>query len=570
MEKQVVREEFSRRIHRIGLLFTLVVIIPGILLSFLAIRAVSKENAAIEKRMRTTLQAEINTIASKSGEVMGKVERELDSMFAENNGPGGTYEAPLIDVLFLLSPNRTILRPEYSVNLSPAASAFLKYNREFFQDRRAIIKYVRTPLQYESMQKGAAQLGGKRSGTMKESKSLTFRYDEEARVTIDTTESVKFSQLVADTPSGFIPRIIDDDLQLLFWKKASGNRIHGCVVDLKEVQRRIVAGLPQLYSRERIITVLDHNGQPIVMPKKHTVGDWTKPFVTAVISEKLPRWSIASYLADPGVITAQSRFNALVIGLLVAILLLSIIIGGVLAFRSIFAELVRARQRTTFVANVSHELKTPLTSIRLLAEMIKDGRQPDREKQDNYLNIIVSETERLTRLINNVLDFSRADKGTKKYAMETVDIVALCRDVLESQRVRLEYGHFQVKFTADIDKVMVRADTEAIKQALLNLLSNSEKYSQEEKMIELSVRMEGSGCIIDVMDKGIGIKPQHVPLLFGEFYRVDDSLTARVQGTGLGLTITKQIVGDHNGTIRYIRIKPYSSVFRIMLPIVME
>jgi signal transduction histidine kinase len=117
---------------------------------------------------------------------------------------------------------------------------------------------------------------------------------------------------------------------------------------------------------------------------------------------------------------------------------------------------------------------------------------------------------------------------------------------------------------------MVHADAEAMKQALLNLLSNSEKYSPDEKWIELAVSVEGASCSIDVLDKGIGIKPQHVPLIFNKFYRVDDSLTSRVQGTGLGLTITKQIINDHNGSINYLRKKEYGSVFRITLPRAME
>ena len=147
-----------------------------------------------------------------------------------------------------------------------------------------------------------------------------------------------------------------------------------------------------------------------------------------------------------------------------------------------------ARQKTTFVANVSHELKTPLTSIRMFAEMLKERRQPDPQKQEKYLDLMVSETERLTRLINNVLDFARMEKGERKYEKKRLDLALLCEGLVDDQRVRLEPDGFEVSLRNDLGEAFVEGDEEALKQALLNLLSNAEKYGGEAKRIDIEIR----------------------------------------------------------------------------------
>ena len=229
--------------------------------------------------------------------------------------------------------------------------------------------------------------------------------------------------------------------------------------------------------------------------------------------------------------------------------------------------------KTTFVANVSHELKTPLTSIRMFAEMLKQGKQPDKEKQARYFDIMVSETERLTRLINNVLDFSRMDSGKKHYNKKRVDISRLCLKLVENEHIRAEQNGFKISFKSTVresKKGIVYADEEAIKQALLNLLSNAEKYSEKEKVINVETGQENNFLYIDVKDRGRGIPPRHGKKIFNEFYRIDDSLTSRVKGTGLGLSIARRIIRDHGGDINCFPTDGGGSVFRIKLPVISQ
>jgi len=195
------------------------------------------------------------------------------------------------------------------------------------------------------------------------------------------------------------------------------------------------------------------------------------------IHETLPRWEAAAYLTDPGLIPSQARFRSGVLWALVSILFVSIAAGGTLVLATLHGEMTLARQKTSFVAGVSHELKTPLTSIRMFAEMLKEGRQPDRKKRAQYLELMLSETERLSRLIGNVLDFSRLEQGQRSYRKRRLDAVALCSTLVESRRLRLEQKGFALSVRLPEAALAVEADEEALKQVLLNLLSNAENYS---------------------------------------------------------------------------------------------
>jgi signal transduction histidine kinase len=379
-------------------------------------------------------------------------------------------------------------------------------------------------------------------------------------------QPLRFSEIVADRPSGIIPRTIDGRLRHIYWQRLENGNILGCLIDAGGFRERMVGALANIYSPVRILTVLDESGSPLVIPQGQESRDWTEPFVAVEISELLPRWESAAYLTEADAISSRARATTTVMWLLILILLVSIVAGGALVLRSAFAEVRLARQRTSFVANVSHELKTPLTSIRMYAEMLRDGRQRDSGKQKQYLDIMTAEAERLTRLINNVLDFSRMERGEKRYTVARCDLVTLARDVVESQRARLESGGFEVVFAARSGRLEVVADEEAVKQAVVNLLSNAEKYSPVTRKIEIEVGSAEGLAAISVRDRGTGIPAGEAGNIFREFYRVDDRLTSEVKGAGLGLTIARKIIADHGGDIRYAPREGGGSVFSILLP----
>ncbi len=365
------------------------------------------------------------------------------------------------------------------------------------------------------------------------------------------TTSRLLSQIASRGEYGIIPRFIGEKLTFLFWNRQGDGRIVGCEVSLPAFKQRIEGILPSTYSPVRILTVLDETGEPLAMPSGSANRNWRRPFVSQEIGESLPRWEVASYLTDPDSITSQARAASAVIWILVLILFVSVAGGGTMVLTSLVAEMRLAQKKASFVANVSHELKTPLTSISLFVDLLRRGRRQDPGKRDRYLALMAAETERLGRLINNVLDFSSQEKGGKKYAMRTVHLGQIVQEVVEGQRVRLEGLGFAVKLRTQksAERLFVSADAEALKQVLINLLSNAEKYSPQGKEIDVEVSRAGADVVARVRDRGIGVADRDRERIFLEFVRVDDSLTTRVPGTGLGLTIARRIARDHGGDL---------------------
>lgn len=479
-------------------------------------------------------------------------------------------------------PQSPVLSPESIVKQSKSKLSFKRAQSspsgENYSKQMAVSEFQQYEPYYQSMVYDKARQEGQYVGR-RQVMAQTGDFDSEKRLPVQhlgfgsQLESQwigspsKFSTIIARAPYGIIPRFMNDTLNLIFWKNLEGGFIAGCSVNEKQLRERILGILPGLYSQARILTVLDENGRPIIEPVKgKSLGYWKKPYVSIELSELLPRWEVAAYLTDPKSIISYSEFTSFVAWILIFILFTSIVAGGTLVLRALHSEMRLAQQKTTFVSNVSHELKTPLTSIRMFAEMLKDKRQPDEAKARKYLEIMVSETERLTRLINNVLDFSRMENGKKAYDLKALDLVTLIKEIIENQKVRLEESGFRVNVIAPAQAVTVYADEEALKQAVINLLSNAEKYSLDAKEIEVEIIEAHNSVLVSIKDRGIGIPVSESRKIFKEFYRVDDSLTAKVKGTGLGLTIARRLIQDHGGEIVYLPRDAGGSIFQMQLP----
>jgi len=380
------------------------------------------------------------------------------------------------------------------------------------------------------------------------------------------SEPKRFGEIIAGRESGLIPRFLGETLNLFFWKRDGAGRIVGCVLDGAALRSRLVGRLPAGASASRVLTVLDESGRPLVTPEGAAPRDWRRPFAAREVSELLPRWEAVVYLADPDLIRSRAKATSVILWALVLTFLLSILAGGTLVLRTVRSEMEMVRKKTTFVTNVSHELKTPLTSIRMFAEMLKEGRQPDPQRRGEYLDLMVSETDRLTKLINNVLDFSKLERGQRHYTLKHHDLNGLARELVQGQRLRLEANGFKVEFKPAAGPVFIRADEEAVKQAALNLLSNAEKYSGAGREVELETAVQGGQAFLRVKDRGEGVPPAQAKKLFQEFYRADDSLTARTKGTGLGLSIARRLVRDQGGDVTYAQRPGGGSVFEIRLP----
>lgn len=270
---------------------------------------------------------------------------------------------------------------------------------------------------------------------------------------------------------------------------------------------------------------------------------------------------------DPSKVDAQlARARGVRVGMVAAFTLLILFGAGVTA-RAVLREMDIARLRTDFVSNVSHELRTPITTIRLMGEMLAMGAVPTEEKRREYYQTIVTESERLSRLINNVLDFARLEEGRKKFRFALADVGECVRQVA---RTTADYLHgegfeFEVEVAPDLPRLWF--DSDAIVQALVNLLTNAVKYSRRERRVRLTARRERSTVVLAVRDRGEGIDPKDLKHIFEKFYRGGDALTRETRGAGLGLSIVRAIVDAHGGKVRVESRPGQGSTFSIVLPV---
>lgn len=384
-----------------------------------------------------------------------------------------------------------------------------------------------------------------------------------------------FRDLVASADSGLLPRIFDNEFVLLYWEKR-GDWIVGCELDMETVKESIMplAGNPA--DSVRFLAVLDHTGTPIISLDKVKEEEWRRPLLASEISTLLPYWETAVILTDPSAFENRVRASRYALGALVITLVLAISGSVLFLLRYSSNRLLEARQRVNFVTTVTHELKTPLTSIRMYSEMLAEGADADPRKRQKYLDRIVGECARLTSLINDVLDVAKLERKKAKATIETFDVTGLARDTLDMNADRLKKEGFALGFSAEARSLWVSADREAVIRILDNLLSNAEKYSAGVRNIHITVGSDRRkrAAFISVSDRGIGIPIAHRKRIFKEFYRVDTRLTAEKSGTGLGLAIARSLARCSGGDLRYAprESADYTkgSVFTLRLPLVEE
>ena len=292
-------------------------------------------------------------------------------------------------------------------------------------------------------------------------------------------------------------------------------------------------------------------------------------------------WQVGVFIKEE---TAKEKENTFLgtIGIwLISLLLLSILSGVFIFLRKAQREAYLSNMKSTFVSNLSHELRTPLTSMRALTELLdmqlgkvtSSSLAKFKSKGHEYLLVILRESERLRRLIDNLLDFSRIERGVKQYNFEYEELNAILHRALEAFQPQLDEKGFQMELSLAEALPEVYIDADAVSQIILNLLSNAVKYSDKVKEIHIRTylkykREDESYASLEITDKGIGISEKEIEKIFNSFYRIDQKLSTSIQGgVGIGLTLVKQIVEDHNGLIKVNSKVNQGSQFTIHLPI---
>lgn len=253
-------------------------------------------------------------------------------------------------------------------------------------------------------------------------------------------------------------------------------------------------------------------------------------------------------------------------GALLAFIVALMLMGAFLMVRDISRESETTRLKTEFVHNISHELKTPLTLIRLYGETLQRKEDLKKDEKKEAYEIITKESERLSHLINNVLDFSRIEMGRKEFYFKKGNLAQIVRDTLESYRYHLEKKGFSIKKEIASDLPETNFDGEAVASVLVNLLGNAMKFSPKIKEVTVKLFRDNENAVLQVADKGIGISPMDISRIFNRFYRAKNEIVSETGGSGLGLTLVKHIAEAHGGRVKVESEPGKGSIFSVIFP----
>lgn len=352
-------------------------------------------------------------------------------------------------------------------------------------------------------------------------------------------------------------------------RESAGRRYYVVVeTDLEYVKREV---LPRLFDdpvgRRRSTSrfnVTDEKGGPVYGRSLTTATEF---LVSARFPNTLYKWRLAVIPQAATELEAGARSRRLIEAGYVGLSLL-VIVAGVIFFAYAAREQERLnRLKSDFIATVSHELKTPLSLIRMFGEMLATDRVPSPEKRQQYLDIIVRESERLTALIENVLDFARLERGRISFEFELGDLGGVVFRGVEMFRYRLvkERPRLVTEIAPDLPRT--RLDERALHLLLFNLLDNAVKYASDSEDVTVRVRQERRGLVLEVEDRGPGIDPEDARRIFERFYRGRTAQSSGARGSGIGLALVKHIARAHGGDVTVHPGDVKGSVFRVTIPI---
>jgi two-component system phosphate regulon sensor histidine kinase PhoR len=349
---------------------------------------------------------------------------------------------------------------------------------------------------------------------------------------------------------------------LSHWEERVNDR-HFLVVVWHDVPRIVHDVFPALYSdmQQSRVNIVDADGKIVFGPPLKGGGlTLGRQFETT-----LYKWTLNVTMNSAAELAAAVARRRLLEMVLVGLSSVVVIAGLFVILIAAYRERRLSNLKSEFVANVSHELKTPLALVRMFAELLQSGRADSQEKRKQYLSIIVNESDRLNALIENVLDFAKVERGQAAYEFSPGRVAEPVARAVEACRVRAEREAVALTLTLE-DVPELSLDERAIEIAVINLVDNALKYAPEGKRIAVSVRPRAGGAEVSVADSGPGIAAEDRKRIFERFVRGKTSSGKQVRGSGIGLSLVKHIAEAHGGSIAIEDAKPHGAIFSLRLP----
>ncbi|MCP4678283.1 MAG: HAMP domain-containing histidine kinase [Deltaproteobacteria bacterium] len=504
---------------KLTILLVFIVVAPLVLLAWLGVKVGRDEQEMVRVRVDELLSSRLRDLAGSIWNIMASQERELIRITSLKS-----YDADalrdivrserIVRQLFVVDDQGKLVHPPENETASAAEKQFFTRTERIFRGKGAFFQ--------------AADDGSP-------AKKRTSSARREAK------------------QHGWHVWYWDEGINLIFWRRDSSGRVVGAELSRIVLLSDIVAGLPETDEESPSVTdgrieLVDASGRSVYGFGQYNREKDQIPRVRQALAKPLGSWELHYFTSPDGI--GEAFGGSLLLNLLIGLGVLGIAIVGlaVYFFRENTREIREAKQRVTFVNQVSHELKTPLTNIRMYAELLEDQIEEEDEKPRAYLGVIVSESRRLSRLIGNVLSFGR--KQQSRLAVRPVPKVVdeIIAQVLEQFEPSLAAKEIEILFDG-YAKETVDLDADALEQILGNLLSNVEKYAASGKKVEVSSRTDDDRTTITVTDWGPGIPKDAQKRIFEPFFRQSISLTEGVSGTGIGLGICRDLARLHGGDV---------------------
>lgn len=360
---------------------------------------------------------------------------------------------------------------------------------------------------------------------------------------------------------------------ILIWKRLYLGMLVGFEIDRFVLMSRIIGLLPGSSSVQRgkrkkpsyCIVWKDEKGSTIYQWGRYTIQPKEKPFVQVRMKYPVHTWSLHYFGPEAKQLSVWARrihFQVLFVLFLMGCIVIAL---GVYLFREYTRDMRDAAQRVTFVTQVSHELKTPLTNIRLYAELLEGRLSEELSRPRRYVGVIVDESQRLSRLINNILTFSRQSRTAIKMRPTQIVVHTLIERLIEQFEPSLKAKGFELELEIP-SEISIYADKDATEQIVGNLLSNVEKYAAQGQWLAIRCSVTDSKVYLDIQDRGPGIPASQQSDIFQPFFRCTDLLSEGVSGTGIGLTIARELALLQKGDVQLISGQD-GACFRLILPL---
>lgn len=606
----------SRRIF----FYWLLLLVPALVVGCAAVVLLQREEARlrrqgaeVEEARRATLAAQARLIVENVELFTGDVQTGLLDTLAAERAAGldaflDRWEAsnPLVRLAFRCEPDGRLLRPSSRAATEEAQGFVRRFARDFAQrppwrtsaPAAAIIKEgerseqrgqessavrklaEQNVSQAQSARRDLQQLASSREYALSDNalkaklaapRAAPAPAESKAEVAPGAGAAAgavlaKRMKDAAPEVRGWRPQTIDGRLHVIGWvQPGGGGEVRGVELQMGAFVSRLGGALPaEVIAGEGFVL---RDGQGRILHQRGTVPAVAGPAVRVPLAAQiLAGWEVGAYLA-PGAEGGGGAGVFWVGVLLVAIFIAAIVAGGSLLLWQAQRSEAEAAQKTSFVANVSHEFKTPLTTIRLYAELLEQGRVRDAVQGGEYLRTIGRETQRLARLVNNALDFSRLEQGRKKYAREPLELVGELTRLLDTHAPRVAEAGLVLRRDLPAAPLALTTDRDAVGQIVINLLDNACKYAATGGEVTVTARgRAGSGVEVCVGDRGPGVPAEHRERIFEKFHRVDDALTAEKSGAGLGLSIARQLARGLGGELRHVPRTGGGAEFILELP----